>query len=433
MHEFKYRNNQFYCESVKVADIAQRFGTPVYIYSRQTLIGHYQKIKRAFRSINPLICFSMKANSNLAVLKVLVNQGAGMDVVSGGELYKALKVGVNPKKIVYAGVGKTEKEIAAAIKAGILFFNAESMPELALIDRTAGRLSKKVNVSLRINPDIDPHTHRFITTGKMTNKFGLDMQTAQDLFLRARPVRNQRFSNGARIFSHLRLIGLHIHIGSQIIERGPFVKAIKKALILIQHLEQRNIPLKYFNIGGGLGIIYRDEKPQSAREFSRAVLPLLKKTRLKIILEPGRFIAGNSGIMVARVAYVKKTPNKNFAIVDAGMNDLIRPPLYDAYHEILPVRRTEQQTNRRMMKYDIVGPICENADFLAKNRPMPTLQARDLLAVMGAGAYGFTMSSNYNSRPRVAEVLVNKNRFSLVRKRESYRDLIRHEIVPRKI
>ena len=432
MHRFRYRNNQLYCEATRVSDIARRFGTPLYIYSRNTLIDHYQKIKRAFRSVNPLICFSVKANSNLAVLRVLASRGAGMDVVSGGELYKALKVGVNPKRIVYAGVGKSEKEIAAAIKAGILFFNAESVAELGLIDRVAGRLRKAVNVSLRINPDIDSHTHKFITTGKMTNKFGLDMQTAKDIFLRA------------RIFSNLKLIGLHIHIGSQITQRGPFVKAIKKTLILIRRLRQKGVRLKYFNIGGGLGIIYRSEWPQSAGEFARAVLPLLKKTKLKIILEPGRFIAGNSGILVTKVVYVKKSPNKNFAIVDAGMNDLIRPALYDAYHEVLPViRNTNHESypytltgtggHRRTTKYDVVGPICESADFLAKNRTMPILQAEDFLAVMGAGAYGFTMSSNYNSRPRAAEVLVDKTRFTLVRKRESYRDLIRHEIIPKNL
>ncbi len=428
MHEFKYRNNELYCEGVRVGEIAEKFGTPLYIYSRKTLLDHYRKIKMALRSINPLICFSVKANSNLALLKVLAEQGAGMDVVSGGELYKALKVGVNPKRIVYAGVGKSEKEIAAAIRAGILFFNAESFAELALIERVAGRLKKKANVSLRVNPDIDPHTHKFITTGKMTNKFGLDIKTCEEIFLRC-----------GIIFSHLSLIGLHIHIGSQITERLPFVKAIKKMLVLIKRLRQRGIPLKYFNIGGGLGIVYRDERPQTAEEFAQAILPLLKATKLKTILEPGRFIAGNSGILVTRVVYIKKTPNKNFAIVDAGMNDLIRPSLYGAYHEILPVIRNTQYaclTGRQAIgttHYDIVGPICESADFLAKNRAMPVLQAKDLLAVMGAGAYAFAMSSNYNSRPRVAEVLVNKKRFALVRKRESYRDLIRQEIIPRNL
>ena len=415
MHEFRYRGNELYCEGMRVSEIAEKFGTPVYIYSRRTLIDHYQKIRKAFRSINPLVCFSVKANSNLALLKVLANQGAGMDVVSGGELYRSLKAGVNPRKIVYAGVGKSEREIATAIKAGILFFNAESLAEVALIDRVAGRLGKRVDVSLRANPDINPRTHRFITTAKLTNKFGMDIKTCEDIFLRS------------RIFSHLRLIGLHIHIGSQITNAAPYVSAIKKATVLIERLKQRKVALKYFNIGGGLGIVYHDERPQSAKEFAQAILPLLKVTKLKIILEPGRFIAGNSGILVARVVYIKKTPRKNFAIVDAGMNDLIRPSLYDAYHEILPVERTNQPTDKRTIKYDIVGPICESADFLGKNRALPDLHAQDLLAVMGAGAYGFVMSSNYNSRPRVAEVLVDKSRFTLVRRRETYRDLIRYE------
>ncbi len=426
MHHFQYRKNELYCEAAKISDIAARFGTPLYIYSRRTLVEHYRKIKQAFRSINPLICFSVKANSNLGLLKILAEQGAGMDIVSGGELYRALKVGVSPKKIVYAGVGKREEEIAAAISAGILFFNVESFAELCLIERVAGRLKKQVNparllrkgwvnVSLRVNPDIDPHTHKFITTGKMTNKFGLDIQTAEEIFLRA------------RIFSHLRLVGLHIHIGSQITEKEPFFKAVRKMLILIKRLKQRGVPLRYFNIGGGLGIVYRDETPQTAANFAAVILPLLRKTGLKVILEPGRFIAGNSGILVTRLVYIKKTPQKNFAIVDAGMNDLIRPSLYNAYHEILPVIRTNKQTNKRTTRYDIVGPICESSDFLAKDRAMPLLRAGELLAVMGAGAYGFVMSSNYNSRPRAAEVLVNKNRVTLVRKRETYRDLIRYE------
>lgn len=418
MHDFYYRNNQLYCERSKVSAIAQKFGTPVYIYSRKTLIDHYQKIKKAFKSINPLICFSVKANSNLALLRVLAKQGAGMDVVSGGELYRAQKAGVRPEKIVYAGVGKKAEEIAAAIKAGILFFNCESLAELALIDRVAALGHKKVNVCLRINPDIDPRTHKFITTGKKINKFGLDIQTAEDIFLRG------------RIFEHLNLIGLHIHIGSQITEPAPFVAAIKKMLVLIQRLKQRKVPLKYFNIGGGLGIVYLHEQPQTAQQFARAVLPLLKKTKLKVIIEPGRFIAGNSGILVSQVVYVKKTPSRNFAIVDAGMNDLLRPALYDAYHQILPVVRKPRS---KTATYDIVGPICESADFLGKQRKLPLLEAQDLLAVLGAGAYGMVMSSNYNSRPRVAEVLVDQNRFTLVAKRENYSDLIHREIIPRNL
>ncbi|UCB57178.1 MAG: diaminopimelate decarboxylase [Candidatus Omnitrophota bacterium] len=418
MHEFRYKGNELYCEGVKISRIAKRFDTPLYIYSRKTLIDHYRKIKKAFSAIRPLICFSVKANSNLAVLKVLANQSAGMDVVSGGELYRALKVGVAPQRIVYAGVGKREQEIALAIKAGILLFNAESFAELGLIERAAGRLRKKVDVSLRINPDVEIHTHRFITTGRMINKFGLDIRTAEEIFLRS------------RIFSHLNLVGVHIHIGSQITEGRPFVLAIKKALHLIKRLKSKGVQLKYFNIGGGLGIVYRNERPQTADEFAQAVLPLLKETKLKIILEPGRFIAGNSGILLTKVVYVKKTPKKNFAIVDAGMNDLIRPALYGAYHEILPVVRAKDKAERKV-RYDVVGPICESGDFLAQGRDMPIVQAGDLLAVMSSGAYGFVMSSNYNSRPRVAEVLIDKNKVSLVRKRESYRDLIRAEVIPK--
>lgn len=418
MHEFKYRNDELYCEATRVTEIAAKFGTPVYIYSYKTLLDHYQKIKRAFKSIAPLICFSVKANSNLAVLKTLARHGAGMDVVSGGELYKVLKVGVNPKKIVYAGVGKSRKEITEAIKANILFFNVESVAELGLIEQLASRADKKANVSLRINPDINPHTHAFITTGKLTNKFGLDMQTAEEVFLHA------------HLFPHLRLIGVHIHIGSQITDSLPFVRAITKTLILIKRLRRKKIPLKFFNIGGGLGIIYGDEKPQSAYQFACAISPLLKRTGLKVILEPGRFIAGNSGILATRVVYVKNMANKNFVIVDAGMNDLIRPALYGAYHEILPVRTTHN-TQHTTQRYDIVGPICESSDFFAKDRKLPEVKEGDLLAIMGAGAYGFTMSSNYNSRPRAAEALVINDKFYGVRKREKYRDLVRGESIPK--
>ncbi|MFC1632066.1 diaminopimelate decarboxylase [Candidatus Omnitrophota bacterium] len=416
MHYFQYRGKKLYCEGVNLETIVKKVGSPVYIYSRRTLVEHLKKIQQAFRALAPLVCFSVKANSNLSLLKLLAKEGAGMDVVSGGELFRARQVGVDPKKIVYAGVGKSRAEIAQAIKSGILFFNVESIPELVLIDRVAHELKRRAAVCLRVNPDIDPHTHEFITTGKMTNKFGLDLGTAEDIFLRS------------RIFSNLDLIGVHIHIGSQITDHRPFVSAIKKVLILIKRLKRKQFSLKYFNIGGGLGIVYHNEQPQTAQQFARAVEPLLKQAKLKIILEPGRFIAGNSGILVTKVVYVKKTARKNFAIVDAGMNDLIRPALYQAYHEILALRRDQRHADRKQ-KYDVVGPICESGDFLAKNRLLPPLQTDDLLAVMSAGAYGFTMSSNYNSRPRVAEVLVDKNKFCLVRKRENYRDLVRSEII----
>lgn len=417
MHEFKYINNHLYCEKVKVADLAEKFGTPLYVYSYHTLIGHFIKLEKAFAEIKPLICYSVKANSNIAILKALVDKGAGLDIVSGGELFRALKAGCPPEKIVYASVGKTEKEIAEAIKRGILFLNVESISELELINKISCRLGEKSRVAIRINPDIEPKTHHYITTGKLTNKFGIDFNTAQIIFL------------AQKDFPHLDISCIHIHIGSQITESAPFIAAIKKVVNFIAELRKKGIYLKYLNIGGGLGIIYDKETPQTAEEFSKKILTLLKNTGLKIIMEPGRFIAGNSGILVTKVLFVKKTPLKKFIIVDAGMNDLIRPSLYGAYHEILSLRGKGYGL-RGKEKYDIVGPICESGDFLAKDREIPKVNEGDYLAVMGAGAYGFSMSSNYNSRCRAEEVLVVKDRAFAIRKRESCRDLVRNESIP---
>lgn len=418
MHEFKYRGNELYCEDVRIDKITSSVGTPFYLYSYKTLIDHYRKLADAFKGLNPLICFSMKANSNLAVLRALVKAGAGLDVVSGGELYKALKVDCVPKKIVYASVGKTEGEIESAIEAGILFFNVESLPELALIDKIAHRLGKIVDCALRANPDIDPKTHKFISTGKGENKFGLDFKTVEKTFLH-----RGRYPN-------VRLRGIHIHIGSQITESEPFRRAIKKVVALIRGLEDRDIKIEWLNIGGGLGIIYRKERPQTAARFASVVAPLLKGLDVKLILEPGRFIAGNSGILVTKVTYVKRTRAKNFVIVDAAMNDLIRPSLYDAYHEVLPVVR---RAVRGQILVDVVGPVCESGDVLARDRRLPIFEPGELLAIMGAGAYGFTMSSNYNSRPRASEVMVIKGKFYIVHERETYDDLIRGEIIPRQL
>lgn len=418
MHEFKYRGNELYCEDVRIDKITSSVGTPFYLYSYKTLIDHYRKLADAFKGLNPLICFSMKANSNLAVLRALVKAGAGLDVVSGGELYKALKVDCVPKKIVYASVGKTEGEIESAIEAGILFFNVESLPELALIDKIAHRLGKRVDCALRANPDIDPKTHKFISTGKGENKFGLDFKTVEETFLH-----RGRYPN-------VRLRGIHIHIGSQITESEPFRRAIKKVVALIRGLEDRDIKIEWLNIGGGLGIIYRKERPQTAARFASVVAPLLKGLDVKLILEPGRFIAGNSGILVTKVTYVKRTRAKNFVIVDAAMNDLIRPSLYDAYHEVLPVVR---RAVRGQILVDVVGPVCESGDVLARDRRLPIFEPGELLAIMGAGAYGFTMSSNYNSRPRASEVMVIKGKFYIVHERETYDDLIRGEIIPRQL
>ncbi|MFH1339019.1 MAG: diaminopimelate decarboxylase [Candidatus Omnitrophota bacterium] len=415
MHEFKYKRNRLYCENLKVEDIARRFGTPLYIYSYQTILDHYFKLKKAFAGVNPLICFSVKANSNLALLKSLVEQGAGLDVVSGGELFRALKAGCPGKKIVYASVGKTEEELKTAIELGILFLNIESLPELEQVNRIAKSLNKRARVAIRINPDITPATHKFITTGKITNKFGIDLKTAHDIL--------KRRSN----FSKTDILGLHIHIGSQITESTPFFKAITKLAGFIEQLNRESIGLEYFNIGGGLGIVYDKEEPQTAAEFARQVLPILKSTGLKIILEPGRFIVGNAGILAVKVLYVKHTPRKKFIIVDGAMSELIRPALYGAHHTILPLRRVAA---RRSSRYDVVGPICESADSFARDRIMPAVKEGELLAVLGCGAYGFSMSSNYNSRLRVAEVMVVKNKVYLIRKRETYRDLIRNEVIP---
>ncbi|MDP3143402.1 MAG: diaminopimelate decarboxylase [Candidatus Omnitrophota bacterium] len=414
MHDFHFKNNNLFCESVRVKEIARKVGTPFYLYSYKTLIDHLRKLQLAFREIDPLICYSVKANPNSAILRALVKKGAGLDIVSGGELFKALRSGCDPKKIVYASVGKTESEIRQAIQKGILFFNVESIPELETINSIAMSLKKTVQVAIRINPDVEPHTHKFITTGKLTNKFGIDFITSRKIF-------QERYR-----FSNVRINGLHIHIGSQIIQASPFISAIKRVTVFAEDLRRMGVRLEYLNIGGGLGIIYKNEKPQTAAEFSRVALPLLIKTGLKIILEPGRFIVGNAGILVAKVLYIKKSKLKTFAIVDAGMNDLIRPALYDAYHEIVPIRAN----NYARVKYDIVGPICESADFLAKDRMMPKLAVGDILAVMGAGAYGFSMSSNYNQRLRPPEVMVAKNKFFITRKREKYSDLLKGEVIP---
>jgi diaminopimelate decarboxylase len=419
MHDFKYIGNELHCEKVAVKKLVERFGTPLYVYSHKTLIDHYTKLKRAFASIHPLICFSVKSNSNLSVLKALVNMGAGLDIVSGGELYRAQKIGADPQKIVYASVGKTQPEIEAAIRAGILFFNAESLQEVAAISEAATRLNKEARVCIRINPNIDPHTHCYITTGTIESKFGVDFDTARIIFL------------NRDNFKNVRILGLHVHIGSQITQGAPYFAALKRIASFIDALRCMGAPLEWLNIGGGLGIIYKGEKPQTADEFASRVLPILKKIGLKVILEPGRFIVGNAGILVARVIYVKDTQVKRFVVVDAGMNDLIRPAFYDAYHEIAPLTVADDRNRKKenFKKADIVGPICESGDFLAKERDLPLLESGDLLAVMGAGAYGFSMASNYNSRRRSAEVMVKGDRFALIRERETWDDLVRREKV----
>jgi diaminopimelate decarboxylase len=414
MHDFVMNNNRLYCEQSSVSAIAEAVGTPVFIYSKKTLLDHFNKLQKAFAEFDPLICYSMKANSNLALCRLLVKAGAGIDIVSGGELYRAKKIKVPGRKIVYASVGKTPEEIEAAIRAGILFFNVESIPELELINGIAGRLGKKQHVAIRVNPDVTAHTHDYITTAKSENKFGIDIAATRSIILQM----HKRLPN-------VRMCCLHVHIGSQIEQAGPFQQALKRVAALIRELNRKGAGITHLNIGGGLGIVYRRECPQTAREYAQAILPILRGSNLRLILEPGRFIVGNAGILLSRVVYVKDTPVKRFIIVDAAMNDLLRPCLYGAYHEIIPVFHRKGKTK----KADVVGPVCESGDFLAKDRRLPAvLKQNDVLAVMSAGAYGFSMSSNYNSRRRAAEVLVSGRNYRIIRKRERYSDLIRNEV-----
>ena len=414
IHDFQYKSGELYCEGVKVSAIVRKTGTPTYIYSYNTLVGHFRKIREAFAAIDPIICFSMKANSNLAILKSLVNEGAGFDIVSGGELKKAELVGADMQKVAFASVGKTDEEIGDAIRAGILLFNVESEPELRNIDGIARRMKKTVQVALRINPDIDAPTHEKINTGSLKKKFGIDLRTARHIFL------------NRKVYRNLKINGVHIHIGSQIIQGEPFVAAIEKALAFIDELEADGVRIEYFDIGGGLGIIYKDEDPQTAEQYARKILPLLKGRSFKVLMEPGRFIVGNAGVFVTRKLYLKDNGVKKFMIVDAGMNDLVRPSMYGAYHEIVPVRKSSAAS----VVCDVVGPICESSDTFAHDRRMANVKDGEYLAILSAGAYGYAMASNYNVRGRALEVMVRKNKWAVVQERETFKDLIRGASIP---
>jgi diaminopimelate decarboxylase len=417
-HDFHQVKGALYCEQVPLSRIAEAAGTPVYVYSHRTLIGHLRKLQEAFRRVRPMICFSVKANGNLAILRLLVRGGAGLDIVSGGELYKAIRAGCPASRIVYASVGKSGQEIRDALRAGIFAFNVESAPELDAIDAAARAMRTVARVALRLNPDVEAHTHRYITTGIAESKFGIDPITVGRLFARHRDFRGVRF------------MGLHLHIGSQITRARPFVEAIRRAGAVIAKGRRAGAPLEWLNLGGGLGIIYKDERPQTPEQFARAVLPHIEALRVRLILEPGRFIVGNAGALITRVLYVKRARGKRFAVVDAGMNDLVRPALYGAYHEVIPAVPVGSNGQSR---YDVVGPVCESADVLAKNRRLGALESGHLLAVLGAGAYGSTMASNYNGRLRPAEVLVRGSKWALIRTRETMRDLTRHDVIPRRL
>lgn len=415
MHDFHYRNGELCCEAVPLTRIAKELGTPCYVYSHTTLVRHFRAVDQAFQDTPHIVAYAVKANSNLALLRLMASEGSGADIVSGGELHRALKAGVPPQKIVFAGVGKSREEVRYALESDILMFNVESSAELLALDEVAAEVGRRARVALRINPDIDPKTHPYISTGLKQSKFGISADRALEEF------------ELAASLSHIEVVGVHKHIGSQLTDVAPFAEALKKMLALVEELRQRGTNIRFINIGGGLGITYADETPPHPKELAAAVAPLVRDRGCVLIMEPGRVIMGNAGVLITRVLYIKDGPSKKFVIVDAGMNDLIRPSLYGAYHEIRPVR---EDPDPKTVVVDVVGPVCESGDFLATDRSLPEVKAGDLLAVMSAGAYGFVMASNYNSRPRPPEILVKDGEIHVIRARESYDDLVRGETIP---
>ncbi len=428
MHFFYYLHGKLHCEDVDLARVAEKFGTPTYVYSAGTILDHLTRLNGALATLDHLICYAVKANSNRSILKLLADAGAGFDIVSGGELFRVLAAGGDPAKCTFAGVGKSPEEIEYALELGVYSFNVESESELEHIDRIAGAKNLRAPIALRANPDVDPHTHEYISTGSRENKFGIALGQLPAAYERAAEMRN------------IDIIGVQMHIGSQITEAAPFANAIKKLAPIVRELKSK-YPIKFFSIGGGMGIIYRralesgsgkwwhdhggETSAFSIRDYADAIVPPLRELNLRILVEPGRFLVGNAGVLLARVSYIKKSGAKKFAIVDAGMNDLIRPALYHSYHEIVPVKETRSE---RESKIDIVGPVCESGDFFALDREMPELHEGDLLAIMSAGAYGFVMASNYNSRRLPSEVLVRGDKFALIRQRQTWEDLASGEV-----
>jgi diaminopimelate decarboxylase len=421
MHCFSYKGGRLHCEGVSLQSLVKKHGTPLYVYSQRTLSDHFQKLRRALAPVDHLVCFAMKSNSNQAVLRTLADLGGGFDVVSAGELRRAVAAGADPGKCVFAGVGKTAEEIEYALRSGVYSFNAESEPELARINKVAARLKVRAPVAVRLNPNVDAHTHAKITTGTYENKFGIAIEKIEGVYARASKLKN------------LRLRGLQMHIGSQLTSVQPFEEAVRKILPLASGLKSK-YGLEFLSIGGGLGIVYDPalesgsdnwwksaaaEKILTPALYAARLVPLLKPLGMRILMEPGRFISGNSGVLVTRIEYVKQTGVKNFLIVDAAMNDLIRPAFYDAYHQIVPL----EKRGGRLITSDVVGPICESGDYFAKDRPLPRLGEGDYIALLSAGAYGFVMASNYNTRPLAAEVLVNGARAALVRERQRVEDI----------
>lgn len=411
MNEFFYEEKELCAENVPVKTLAERYGTPLYVYSKKHLTTQYQNLYSAMKDVSPLICYSAKANSNGSILNTFIKQGSGLDVVSGGELFRALRAGADPSKIVFAGVGKTIEEIGYALEQNILFFTVESEQEVERISECAVKKGSVARIAFRITPGVDPKTHKYITTGKKENKFGLDIDRTEAAYEMASDLPGIEIS------------GIHMHIGSQILSIQPFVDAMEKVKDLCQQLKSRYKTFRYIDIGGGIGIKYRpEEEPLTPAKFADKIVPILKTIGLQVVMEPGRYLVGNSGILVCTVQYIKNNPLKTFVVVDVGMNDFIRPCLYDGYHEVVAVKKTDAA-----MHVDVVGPICESGDFQALDRTIPAVKQGDFLAICGVGAYGYSMASNYNSRPRPAEIMVDGNDHIIIRNRETLEDLVRTE------
>ena len=434
MHFFHYRDGKLHCEDVDLGRAAEKFGTPLYVYSAGTILDHYTRLDAAIAPLDHLICYAVKANSNRSILRLLADAGAGFDIVSGGELHRVLAAGGDPAKCTFAGVGKSGEEIEYALDQHVYSFNVESEAELKYIDRIAGAKNLRAPVGMRVNPDIDPGTHEYISTGSRENKFGIALDRIPAVYERAARMRN------------IRIVGVQIHIGSQITQTEPFASAIKKVAPIVRELKSK-YGIKFFSVGGGMGIIYQralesgvgkwwhdhggETSAFSVRDYADTIAPPLRELGVRILVEPGRFLVGNAGVLLTRVRYIKKSGAKKFAIVDAGMNDLIRPALYHSYHEIVPVAEpimNNSKSKNETEKIDIVGPVCESGDFFALDRRMPEVREGDLLAIMSAGAYGFVMASNYNSRPLPAEALVRGDKLTLIRKRQGWEDLVRDEV-----
>src|SRR6059036_113745 len=415
MAHFDYRDGHLCCEQVDLRKLAAEVGTPAYVYSKAALLESLAGYGRAFRDVPHVVCYSVKANSNLGVLSVLAKAGAGADIVSGGELFRALRAGVPAKKIIFSGVGKSRDELRDALKADILMFNVESRAELRVLDEVALEMGVRAPVALRVNPDVDPQTHPYIATGLKTSKFGIPFAQALEAYEEAASLKG------------VEVVGADMHIGSQLTKAAPFADAVARLASLVKALRERAIAIRTVDVGGGLGIRHREETPPTHREYAMALLPALRELGVTVLLEPGRSIVGNAGVLLTRVLYRKDTGVKTFVVVDAAMNDLIRPALYDAYHELQPVAEARLDAPRETV--DVVGPICESGDFLAKDRALARTEEGDLLAIMSAGAYASAMASNYNTRPRAVEVLVDGNRYTIVRRRETYEDLVAGETV----